>query len=409
MPSLCRVSSTHETPDATHVGATPTPTAGVRGDARRLSTMLRHSMHLFIGLLWLVGLGHALADGRHVVLQTLAALLFLGCYLAGLLVRDQRRRHLLGRAWIGALVLLWAGLLALDGVWAWLGFPLFFLVLFILPRGWPVVAAMAAGAVVFPLLRGEPLGVGGVLGPVLGAGVAVVVWLVVGQLRRDAERQRVLAEQLAAAAERERLGRELHDSLAQGLNSIVMLSRAGAAEHPQAADQFDLVERTARENLAQARVLVRELTDGGGGLDERLVTLVAGVNEQQRALGSDLQLDLVVDGSPRPLPAEVVEGLVQATRASLANVTQHAHARRARVSLTWYEEGIGLDVVDDGVGFEQAGTPGGWGGFGLTALRDRVRELGGTVEVTSAPGDGCAVAIELPATMGATERGGGRP
>ncbi|GAA1398559.1 sensor histidine kinase [Luteococcus peritonei] len=384
------------------------------GQARRLGTMLRHSMHLVLGVLWLVGCWRSL----HQPWALLLAACWLAAYVAGLVwqARHRGRSRRAGRSWVACLVGLWLLLCLCSPVWAWLGFPLFFLVLFILPRPADavVLAAMTGWMVVSPLLLGQRPTVGGVLGPVLAAGAAVLSWLVFRQLREDVAEQRRLAHQVAegqqellraaeAAArtqERDRLARDLHDTLAQGLNSIVVLSRSAAARHPQAAGELELIESSARENLAQARQLVRRMTEPAADLEAELGRLVADTARREQALGSGLQLELRTDGTARPLPGAAQEALLMATRTLLANVVQHADARRCVVSLGWHEQEVTLDVVDDGTGFEPGQV--GQGSYGLTGLQARLDALGGQLQLDSTPGQGTSVGLRVAL-------GGGRP
>lgn len=390
-------------------------------DARRLASMLRHSMHLALGVLWLVGAWRVVQAAAW--LQLVAALAMVGAYLAGLGWQGRHhqdpRQRLVGRTWVALLVGLWAVLCLLAAPWGWLGFPLLFLVLFILPEpaSWLVLVAMAGWMVASPLLRGEAPSVGGVLGPALASLVAVVAWLVARQLRADvAEQRRLLAEVAAAQAEllagererarveeRERLAADLHDTLAQGLNSIVLLARAAAARHPGASPELEVLESTARDNLAQARSMVRErqpvqLPNAQASVVARLQAVVDEVRLREQALGRGLDVALVVDDdagqrSTAAPSEEVAEALVMATRASLANVVQHARASRCRVVLGGGPDHLALDVVDDGIGFDPLAVA--EGSYGLRGLRRRVGTLGGRIEVDSEAGH-TAVAVVLP-------------
>ncbi|WP_394277140.1 sensor histidine kinase [Luteococcus sp.] len=380
--------------------------------ARRLSTMVRHSSHLFFGLLWVVAMATHLRrhDGPAATLLGGALLV---TYLGGLLVQSRRpdhaRRPLLGRLWVLALALLWAAASAVSGAWVWLVFPIFFLVLFIWPSPtcWLLLAGLTLWAGLSPLTRGEGLAVGKLLGPALGAGAAVIAWTIGRQLHRDALAQQQLAEQVlqaqdellatekarARAVEREGLARDLHDTLAQGLNSIVMLSRSAAAEHPEAGGQLAVIEQTARENLVQARQLVHRLTrEESRDLREALTELVEATARRERAIGSGLEVRLSVSGDEGPVGPEVQQVVVMATRSLLANVVQHAQARTCVVSLAWFDDALALDVVDNGVGLATDHAD----RFGLSALRSRVETVRGTISVESEPGGGTCVGLHLP-------------
>ncbi len=154
------------------------------------------------------------------------------------------------------------------------------------------------------------------------------------------------------------------------------------------------IERTASDNLAEARRFVRALTPPAlddAPLPEALRRLTAGVTA-----GPEVRFHL--DGEPRRLPVEAEVALLRLTQEALANVARHAHAERAAVTLAFLDGQVTLDVYDDGVGFTPGGSAGGAARttFGLHGMRERIAELGGTLTVESAPGEGTAVAAALP-------------
>ncbi|MHB1433567.1 MAG: sensor histidine kinase [Streptosporangiaceae bacterium] len=192
-------------------------------------------------------------------------------------------------------------------------------------------------------------------------------------------------------AERQRLAADIHDTLAQGFTSILMLVQAAQADlggsHPQAAGHLDLAVRTARENLAEARVLVADLTPGhlAGS------TLAAALGRLSRSPGVDATFDL--SGAPRALPVAAEVVLLRVCQEALANVRKHARARSASVRLGYRPDAVILEVSDDGAGFDP-GRVG--GGFGLSGMRTRVTEAGGTLTVSSSPGGGTSVRATVP-------------
>ena len=193
-------------------------------------------------------------------------------------------------------------------------------------------------------------------------------------------------------AERQRLATDIHDTLAQGFTSILMLIQAAQADldgsHPRAGRHLDLAARTARENLAEARVLVEDLApaqlDGG--------TLPDALRRLSRAPGVDASFGL--SGAPRPLPMATEVVLLRVCQEALANVRKHAGARSAAVRLDYDPDAIRLEVSDDGAGFDPARVN---GGYGLRGMRTRVAEAGGTLTVRSAPGAGTHVSAMVPA------------
>ena len=196
-------------------------------------------------------------------------------------------------------------------------------------------------------------------------------------------------------AERQRLAGEIHDTIAQGCTSIVMLIQAAGSEigrDPGAARRhLALAEETARENLAEARALVTALAPAqldGGKLDDALRRLA---NQAAAQLGGGA--DFEVGGSPRPLATTAEVMLLRVCQEALANVRKHASARRAWVRLSYHEDEVRLEIGDDGSGFDPACAN---GGYGLRGMRARVAEAGGSLTVRSAPGAGTSVSVEVP-------------
>lgn len=323
-------------------------------------------------------------------------------------------------AWLTAVVLLWAVLVLHDAGFAYCAFPLFFVVLHLVrPLGAGVlgIAGLLALLVAAFGASGQ-LASGAVVGPTIGAGFAVVVFIVYEALVRDSlEQRRALAEleaarsELAAAhhaagvaAERERFSGEIHDTLAQGLNAIVLTARAGLADEEasgagSASAQGAALERIlelASANLAEARDIVR----GSAALGPR-----AQDDSLEHALRAAIErvgvgrLDLLIrDERPReaavPLDPAVRRLVVLAASSLAANVVRHAEAKRAVITLSSPSAGVlAMDVVDDGRGFTpSAVVP----GFGLSSLKDRVERLGGALVVESEPGEGTAVNVRIP-------------
>jgi signal transduction histidine kinase len=196
-------------------------------------------------------------------------------------------------------------------------------------------------------------------------------------------------------AERQRLAGEIHDTLAQGFSSILMLIQAAEAQLElspvTARGQLSLAAQTARENLAEARTLVGGLASAQlqtGTLEEALrrITQRAGAELGIRASFS-------VDGTGRRLPAATEVVLLRTGQEALANVRKHAAAQSVAVRLCYAADSVRLDVTDDGAGFDPALVN---GGYGLSGMRARVDEAGGTVAVRSARAQGTSVQVEVP-------------
>ncbi|MFF8536844.1 sensor histidine kinase [Streptomyces sp. NPDC015532] len=193
-----------------------------------------------------------------------------------------------------------------------------------------------------------------------------------------------------ALAERERFSREIHDTLAQGFTSLLMLVQAVEAEldHdlPQARRHLALMDETARQNLAEARALVT----GGTPADLDGATLP----DALRRLATRHAASLQVTGAVRPLPAGSEVVILRSCQEALANTRKHAGSSSAiAVTLAYAADSLALSVRDDGRGFDPAVPV---GGYGLAGLRARAAEVGGTALIRSAPGDGTTVTVCLP-------------
>jgi signal transduction histidine kinase len=377
---------------------------------------LRTGLHiLFVALSLLVVARAALAptDSDAVVIAATVVLLITYGF-GGRAARAGRHRGPLPVLfWLGALTLEWMLLLWLIPEAAYLVFPLFFLFLHLLGRRWGAVAIVASTIVaIWALGVHDEWTVGGVVGPLVGAGVALLIGLGYQALAREAAQREDLMRELIATrgqlaatehesgvlAERARLSREIHDTLAQGLSSIQMLLYAAERADPArpGVEHIRLARETAAANLADARRFVRELAppelddQGLGGALRRLV------DSQWSAQGLDVRVRV---SDTVTLPMNLQTALLRIAQGAIANVIQHAHAANATISLAIDNEELRFTVVDDGIGFDPLTAASQHGGktdsFGLQATRERVQQLGGTLNVDSAPGSGTTLAVTI--------------
>jgi signal transduction histidine kinase len=215
------------------------------------------------------------------------------------------------------------------------------------------------------------------------------------QLERTRAELAEVSMQAGTLAERDRLASEIHDTIAQGFTSIVMLVQAAEAvigeDTERARKQLGLIGRTARENLAEARALVAGLGPAPlatASLADALARLADRAGEE-----SGLAAEFSVTGTSRPAGTSAEVVLLRVCQEALANVRRHARASSVRVTLSYGDERVRLAVTDDGAGFDP-GEPA--GGFGLRGMRARVAEIGGELTVRSAPGSGTTVTAEVP-------------
>jgi two-component system NarL family sensor kinase len=209
----------------------------------------------------------------------------------------------------------------------------------------------------------------------------------------------------AAAEERNRLAREIHDTLAQALAALALqleVTDALAAGHDDARLSATVARALAlaRSALDEARRSVLDLRAApleGRSLADALERLAEETRAAARDAGHALDLRVVCTGTDRAeLPAALEVGLYRIAEQALANVLRHAGARSARVRLTRGERGeVRLRVEDDGAGFDPAAVP--TGRFGLVGMSERARLLGGALTVETAPGAGTTIDVTVPA------------
>jgi signal transduction histidine kinase len=214
----------------------------------------------------------------------------------------------------------------------------------------------------------------------------------------DASREEVarLSREAGVAAERQRLAGELHDTIAQGLSSLVMLMEAAEADLDRdpgrSRRHIRLARRAARDNLAEARALVAGLTPAelsDAALADVLCRLAARFGEE-----TGVPVRARITGAPRVLPTAVEVVLLRAAQESLANVRKHARAGTVRLELVYGDGTAVLTVADDGVG---AAPDRHRRGYGLRGMTARVTAVGGSVRVDGRPGAGTRVTVEVPA------------
>jgi signal transduction histidine kinase len=205
------------------------------------------------------------------------------------------------------------------------------------------------------------------------------------------------AEKLAVLEERQRLARELHDSVTQALYSVTLY--ADAARMAFSAKKWDAldtnlqeVRNMAREAMYDMRLLVFELRPlmlEKEGLVSVLRARLAAVEDR-----AGLKTEVLADGERR-LPIVIEEELYRIAQEALNNVVKHAAAKHVRIHLKYEENYVSLEITDDGLGFEP-GTAGQSGGFGLQGMKERVERLGGSLEIESAPMQGTSLRVRVP-------------
>lgn len=241
-------------------------------------------------------------------------------------------------------------------------------------------------------------------------GIALGLWI--SSIINQSSRRRDLIQQLEETQlalseakrhegmleERQRLAREIHDTLAQGFTSIVMHLEAAEQAMPNDLDtthkHLDQARATARTSLDQARRVVQDLRPDlleQQSLPDAITRTAVRWQEE-----TNVPITTTTTGTPIPLHPDIEVTLLRATQESLANIRKHARATAVQLTLSYMGDVVILDVQDNGVGLNGAAPSAFNGGYGLQAMRERAAQLGGTVEIESEPSDGTTVVLSIP-------------
>jgi signal transduction histidine kinase len=389
-------------------GPRDTGVHGILAPAHRLDQWL------LVVLLVLLLAGSARYIQRHAV-DTAGILILAGAVALGVAYGTQAvlpRRSWWPTLWVTGMVLLWASLTAVAPSFSWCAVPIAFAVLRVLPFPWAVatVIAMTVHVTVSWLRITDGVDPTQVSGPI---GVALVTVLAYRALDLESRVRQAVVDQLieaqaelseeqhrtGALAERARLSREIHDSVGQGLSSINLLLQAAEqawdGQPVSAREHVRTAASTARDGLDEVRRVVRDLAPADLVADTSSLSDALQRAAAQAAPG--MAVEMRVDGVPVIVPAEVATALVRTARGALANVREHAGARRVALTLTYHPDAVVLDVRDDGSGFDTRHVRASGGrGRGLAGIAERAAMLGGHAHVESAAGEGTAVSVRFP-------------
>ncbi|MDX1414933.1 MAG: sensor histidine kinase [Candidatus Promineifilaceae bacterium] len=242
------------------------------------------------------------------------------------------------------------------------------------------------------------------------AGIILGVWI--SAIIEQSMQRRELIEQLEEAQvqlseaerregmleERQRLAREIHDTLAQGFTSIVMHLEAAEQALPDDLDvlqkHLDQARTAARTSLKQARRVVQDLRPEL--LEQQALPEAISRAAERWSKDSDIPVDVTVTGTCYDLHPQIEVALLRAAQEALNNVRKHAAAEEVSLTLSYMDDRIILDVNDDGTGIQGTGQAAFSGGYGLQAMNERVEQLGGEVIVESEPGEGTTLVVSIP-------------
>ncbi len=219
------------------------------------------------------------------------------------------------------------------------------------------------------------------------------------RLREQAQHRAMAEAEFAAIlSERNRMAREIHDTLAHGLTAISFRLRAAKVHATSAGDllnqQLDAAQEDVRKSLAEARDSIwnmRSQVLETGDLPGALKNIL-----KEMADGSGCQTDFQVTGDSRRLAPVTENNLLRLGQEAITNATRHAQARQIKVQLAFSEKQFRLSVWDDGCGFDTAHLRKSQGGFGLVGMRERAKEMQGELDIRSVPGKGTEVTLTIP-------------
>ncbi|MFO7682517.1 MAG: sensor histidine kinase [Chloroflexota bacterium] len=242
------------------------------------------------------------------------------------------------------------------------------------------------------------------------SGIVLGLWIS-SIIRQSSERRELIVELEAAQAalsdakrhegmleERQRLAREIHDTLAQGFTSIVMHLEAAEQALPDDLNtthkHLDQARTTARMSLDQARRVVQDLRPDlleNQSLPDAIERTAVRWQDE-----TNIPVSMTTTGAPVPLHPAIEVTLLRAVQEGLANIRKHAQATAVQLTLSYMGDVVILDVQDNGVGINGAAPSAFSGGYGLQAMRERAEALGGAVEIENEPHVGTTVVVSIP-------------
>lgn len=239
-----------------------------------------------------------------------------------------------------------------------------------------------------------------VLGILAAVAVAVGVWAVTLQVMVSSQSSviRQQAQQQATLEERQRIARDLHDTLEQELVGVTMLlddtTRRLNGTHPQASQPLDLARRLLRRARDESRTTIRELRSVA--LEQR--GLPAALEELLKPLATvgGAEFTVTVTGTPVRLAGTLETNLLRLAQEAVANAAHHAGARNIELHLDYGADTVQMRVRDDGCGFDPAEATALAGHFGLSGMRERAEKIAGQLRISSELGAGTSVEVRAP-------------
>lgn len=420
------------------------PERGVRRHGERMGPAsaaptvraMEFGQHVIAAGLAAIGVIRAVADGIPVAAAIVSGVAILAWHTAGALLPRGARSRGAAVWWLIGFAAVWIAAVAVSPEFVWMAFLLWLLGGHLLPLRWGLLfSGVVFGVVILgPIVHHGTTSYANIFGPLIGGVFAFGISRGYLQLLRDAaERERLvgsltraqhemaeLQDELALAqreagaiAERTRISRDIHDTVAQSLSSIRLLAHAGAARttDAEAGRALMQLEDLAGNGLGDIRRIIADLAPAE--LDENVLAEALQRMLERTQHEAGLRTELHIDESLPQLPTAVEVALLRTAQSALANVRLHAQAARVVVSLIDDDGSVRLDIIDDGAGFDVAAwerdLESGSSSYGLRFIRARLRELSGVLDVESAPGEGTSVSVSVPIQLEQATAASDRP
>ncbi len=385
--------------------------------------VLLWGQHLVTAILLVIAMLRQVSTPEHLWAAVLVSVLFACWYAMGFIPLTNNKIINRPAWWLAILLTIWIVSLFVSAEFMWLAFSLWLLLghqlAFVPSILWSVV--VYAFTLIAPFLHHGELSVAAAAGPLVGGLFAWGISRGYLQMERDAqertslvnslmraqEETSALQEELARsqheagiAAERTRLAREIHDTIAQQLSSIGLHAKAAsAASNLDAANEaLERIDHLSGQSLTDLRRIIAALAPAE--LDSQALAGALSRILDDFATDSGVKSRVDIEPGLPLLDPSLQIALLRTAQSALSNVRRHAQATTVVLSLSYSDDEVRLDIVDDGRGFTpptgklQHNTP--VGGFGLTAMNRRLNELGGGLDVESAIGEGTALCAHLP-------------
>lgn len=401
----------------------PAPSVNThRATHRKVVRAMEWGQHTMAVALTVVGVVRAVGGGVWPPAAIMAGLALIAWNILGAVITRTHPAHAFVNGWLVLLALVWCASVWISPEFVWVAFVLWLLAGHLMSLWWSLLFSGAVFTVVVlaPVLHHGYTTYANVFGPLIGGIFAYGISRGYLELLRDGREREALLDSLTQAqretrelqdelvlaqrqqgvmAERSRLSRELHDTVAQSLSSIRLL--AHAAREDQERDTLTQIEQLAGEGITDVRRIIAALTPNELS-DTRLPAAIETMLARTREV-TGIETELRVGEALPDLGEQAEIALLRTTQSALANVRQHAGASRVVLHLDAHHDTVRLDIVDDGRGFDpealnmedpQDGQE--HSGYGLRFMRERLTGLGGGLDIETAPGAGTALSAWIP-------------